>query len=62
MAELHRRRGHGHVGDLGALERAQAGSGWHSRLGRGHDTGAEAQEDTGLRRAIARATRQGNRN
>jgi hypothetical protein len=31
------------------LERAQAGSGWHGGLSRGHDTGTEAPEGTGLR-------------
>jgi hypothetical protein len=35
-------------GGLGALERAQAYSGWHGGLDRGHDTGAEASEGIGL--------------
>jgi hypothetical protein len=51
MAELHRRRGHEHAGGggPGALERAQAGSGWHDGFGRGHDIGAEAPEGTSMR-------------
>jgi hypothetical protein len=33
------------------LERAQAGSRWHNRLGHGLDTGAEAPEGTSLRQS-----------
>jgi hypothetical protein len=40
--------GTGTPGGPGALERAHAGLGWHGGLGRGHNTGVEALEGTGL--------------
>jgi hypothetical protein len=49
--EFHRRRGHGHAGGPGVLERSQASSRWHGRLGRGLDTDIEAPEGTGLRQS-----------
>jgi hypothetical protein len=47
--EVRRRRGCGHAAGHGTLGRAQEGSGWHGRYGRGHDTGAGALESGSLR-------------
>jgi hypothetical protein len=44
-------RGHRRAGGPGVLERAQAGSGWHDGIGRGHDTGAVAPKGTGLQQS-----------
>jgi hypothetical protein len=45
-AKFRRRRGHNHDEGLGHCERAQASTGRHSGLSRGHDIGAEAPEGT----------------
>jgi hypothetical protein len=54
--ELRRRRGHGHAGGPGVLERDHASSRWHNGLGHGLDTGTEAPEGTNLRQSGLAAT------
>jgi hypothetical protein len=44
VAMFRRRQAHSHEEGLGHWVRAQAGSGRHSILSRGHDTGVEAPE------------------
>jgi hypothetical protein len=47
MARSHRRRGDGHGGALGARGKAQARSGRHGELDRGHHVGVGALESAG---------------